>query len=162
MNKGETLRLLTNGHKYAISVVLSIPNDRLLSGSTDSNIVLWDVNTGNIIRFLIGHRNIILSFLLLPDGSLASSSSDNSIRIWNLDTGTTMRTNSVECMTLLNDGITLISGSVDWRIKLWNSKNAQLLGVISDHRNWVTSLVTLPDGRFASGSYSEIKIWNII
>ena len=65
MNSGNTLKLLTNGHIYAISVVLSIPNDRLLSGSTDSNIVLWDINTGNIIRYLIGHRNIVFAFFRL-------------------------------------------------------------------------------------------------
>jgi WD40 repeat protein len=60
------------------------------------------------------------------------------------------------------DGSTLISGSRDRTIKVWNLTNGQLQGRLAGHRFTVTVLAISPNGQImTSGSDDEtIKLWD--
>jgi WD40 repeat protein len=69
---------------------ISFSKDRkkLLSGSVDTTVRLWDIERGKEIRIFEGHTNIILCLDLSPDGKRAiSGSDDKTVRLWDIETG---------------------------------------------------------------------------
>ena len=93
-----------------------------------------------------------------------SCSNDKTIKIWDLET--------FECLQTLNghnDSIwrienrfnnQILSCSFDKTVKLWNVEAGVCLKTFK-HANGVCCIKILSDKTFASGSWKEIKIWNI-
>ncbi|EFP87362.1 protein with putative role during mitosis [Puccinia graminis f. sp. tritici] len=58
------------------------------TGSRDKTIRIWDCNSGQCIKTLVGHDNWIRALVFHPNGRhLLSSSDDKTIRAWELRTG---------------------------------------------------------------------------
>jgi WD40 repeat protein len=56
----------------------------------------------------------------------------------------------------------LISASEDQTIKIWNLETGECLKTLSDHTDWVTSILFIPNNKFISGSEDKsIKIWDL-
>ena len=70
---------------------------------------------------------------------------------------------SVQAIAITPDGETLVSGSYDNTVKLWDLKTGKLLKTLSGHKEAVTSVAITPDGQIlASGSSDNtVKIWNL-
>ena len=75
----------------------------------------------------------------------------------------TGHSDSVWSVALSSNGQTLVSGSEDKTIKVWNLSTGQLLRTLSGHSDTVRSVALSPDGQtLASGSGDNtIKIWNV-
>lgn len=71
-------------------------------------------------------------------------------------------TNLVRSVAFSRDGQTLVSGSNDNTIRIWNLQKRQLQGVLSEKGEWVVVAIS-PDGQtLASGSSDKtIKIWHL-
>ncbi|MBN2534111.1 MAG: caspase family protein [Spirochaetales bacterium] len=76
------------GHTNGISRLAFCPNSRYVaSGSIDTTVRLWDVQTGEG-KVLQGHFDKIEDLDFSPDGRfLVSTGYDTTIRIWNVETG---------------------------------------------------------------------------
>ncbi len=61
------------------------------------------------------------------------------------------------------DGRTLVNGSYDKTIKIWNIASGQLIRTLQGHSGLVNSVAISPDGRtlVSGGGDKTIKIWNI-
>ncbi|WP_330926814.1 WD40 repeat domain-containing protein [Candidatus Sororendozoicomonas aggregata] len=118
------------GHKGCVTSLLVLPDGRLVSGSYDKTIKIWDLSKPQghrCVAILTGHSGEVLALTLLPDGRLVSGSADNTIKVWDLSkpegercVGTLVgHTSSVTSVTAMSDG-RLVSGSWDRTIKVWN------------------------------------------
>jgi WD40 repeat protein len=68
------------------SLSLSKDGRRILSGSWDKSIRLWDISSGRCIRVFVGHTEKVESVALSADGHfIISESSDRFIQLWSLD-----------------------------------------------------------------------------
>jgi len=69
----------------------------------------------------------------------------------------------VSSVAISPDGNTLVSGSWDNTIKIWNLRTGQLRSTLTGHSGQVESLAISPDGNtLVSGSWDNtIKIWNL-
>jgi WD40 repeat protein len=73
---------------------------------------------------------------------------------------------TVSCLAQLKwdkNDFTIISGSTDKTIKIWDVIEGSVLTTLYGHTNLITSLVYLnnsyDDTRFASSSLNEIRLW---
>lgn len=86
-------------------------------------------------------------------------------RLANLSVTRTLtgHTNSVWAVAISGDGQTLVSGSEDNTIKVWNLKTGQLNQTLTGHSDTVRSVALSPDGQtLVSGSGDKtIKVWNL-
>ena len=74
-------------HKTDVTCVLCLKNGMIVSGSSDTNIRVWDPKTGKCIRVLEGHTHTVLCIIELESGFLASGSLDQTAIVWNPNNG---------------------------------------------------------------------------
>ncbi|MFP6671454.1 MAG: hypothetical protein VB857_08575, partial [Pirellulaceae bacterium] len=78
--------LTLQGHTAGIgSVAFSPDGKRIVSGSSDKTLKVWDVETGSEIGTLKGHSYHVNSVAFSPDGKLVvSGSHDKTVKIWDI------------------------------------------------------------------------------
>lgn len=65
------------------SVAISPDGQTLISGSADTIIKIWCLNTAKLKHTLTGHSDAVNSVTVSPDGQiLVSGSADKTIKIW--------------------------------------------------------------------------------
>ncbi|CAM9217281.1 unnamed protein product [Ectocarpus sp. 12 AP-2014] len=155
---------LLKEHQDAVSA-LAVVNGKLVSGSWDTSIKVWDPQSWTTERTLSDHTGPVRCFAQCA-GRLLSGSDDSCIKVWNTDTWSLVRslddhTDAVNAATDCNGR--LASGSDDGTIKLWNTENWQCEVTIhqhqADHTCGVLALATCGD-YLVSGSDGGIKVWN--
>ena len=61
---------------------------RVVSGSTDSTLKVWNVATGKCVATLEGHSDQVNGVAVFPDGRrIVSGSGDNTLKVWDVATG---------------------------------------------------------------------------
>ena len=118
------------------SVAFSPDGTRIVSGSDDNTVRLWDAATGQPIgQPLTGHTDAVYSVAFSPDGTrIASGSRDNTVRLWDAATGQpigqplTGHTDAVTSVAFSPDGKRIVSGSADNTVRLWDADTGQPIG----------------------------------
>ncbi len=63
-------------------------SSRIITGSDDYLIKIWNAETGWLIHTLRGHQDVVVDVAVNEEGTLvASASQDNSVRVWDIKTG---------------------------------------------------------------------------
>ncbi|MFN8372307.1 MAG: protein kinase [Anaerolineae bacterium] len=118
---------LSGGHSGAVLGVAYSPDGRMaLSASADHNLVLWNLETGAIMRTLEGHSDWVRSVAFSPNGEQAlSASADGTLILWDVATGMMIRqmsghSGAVNQAVFSPDGLTAVSASDDGSLILWD------------------------------------------
>jgi WD40 repeat protein len=106
------------GHSDVCCCVAFSPDgERLVSGSADGTIRLWNIQTGALLQVMDNHSECVRSVVYLPDGTLIVSGSNSSttVRIWSAVTGLqvgiyTDHLDRALCITFSPDGQYVASG----------------------------------------------------
>ncbi len=168
------------GHTEAVTAVAFSPDGRtVLSGagntlspstSGDTRLILWDVATGQPIRYFVGHTQTVWAVAFSPDGQrrVLSGAADTNLILWDLDNGTEIRrfhghTEEVLSVAFSPDGRTILSGSRDARLGLWDVKTGERIRFLVGHGASVRAAVFGRDGRTAlSGSLdTSLRLWDL-
>ena len=116
------------GPRYVESVSFS-PEGQMLASGAEENIYLWDVNTGECLRILMGHTGNVESVSFSPDGQILASAGgygDFTVRLWDVNRGKHLHTLTadmgyVESVSFSPDGRVLASGALgDGEVHLWD------------------------------------------
>ena len=161
----ELMRLL--GHEGRVrSVGFSPDGARLVSGSGDNTLRLWDAASGALLASLRGHEADVNSVSFSPDGArLVSGSYDGTLRLWDAASGALLASlrghdDYVFSVCFSPDGARLVSGSYDGTLRLWDAANGALLATLTGHQ--VFSVCFSPDGaRLVSGGRDgTLRLWD--
>lgn len=133
----------------------------------NNRIVVWDLDSGEVIARCDGHAGRINAVVRLSDSRFVSCSSDGTIRIWDINSSTELARletskSQVNALALLPDG-RLASASVDRIIKFWDINKGIETSRLVGHESPINALVLLPDGRLASGGNDKIiRLWDVV
>jgi WD40 repeat protein len=78
-HKIRSIKTLT-GNNNLILCLMSLPNNRIASGSGDKTIKIWDINSLECIKTLTGHNGSIWCLISLPNNRIASGSDNKTIK----------------------------------------------------------------------------------
>ncbi|KAF5372434.1 hypothetical protein D9757_009930 [Collybiopsis confluens] len=152
------------------TVALSPDGSKIVSGSYDETVRIWDAVAGQQLAQLGGHTGGVTSVAFSPDGSkIVSGSYDETVRIWDAVAGQQLaqlggHTGGVTSVAFSPDGSKIVSGSYDETVRIWDAVAGQQLAQLGGHTGGVTSVAFSPDGsKIVSGSYDEtVRIWDAV
>lgn len=153
------------GHSDPITCMAVLSKGRVVSGSRDCTLRVWDAATGQCLQTLIEHTNWINCVTALPDGRVVSGSRDSTLRVWDATTGKCLQTltghkDRVICVAAFPDG-RVVSGSWDKTLRVWDTITGKCLQILMGHANTVTCVIVLSDGRVVSGSEDNtLRVWD--
>lgn len=156
---------LLEGHQTRVNdLAFSTDGTILVSGGRDMRLIIWDVESGEILHHLDNaHNDSIEAIAISPDGAMiASGSRDNNIILWDSVSGEKLglplsaHEGWVQALAFNADGSLLASGSVDSSIILWDVDTQRLLGLpFFGHSNLIYDLEFSTDGTFMVSSDSD-------
>ncbi|KAF2642599.1 WD40 repeat-like protein [Massarina eburnea CBS 473.64] len=126
-------------HQHHVVTCLQFDTDKILTGSDDTNINVYDTKTGALRSCLMGHEGGVWA-LQYEGNTLVSGSTDRSVRVWDIEKGECTQifqghTSTVRCLVILKptkigetiDGEPImmpkedliITGSRDSSLRVW-------------------------------------------
>ncbi|KAI9320080.1 WD40-repeat-containing domain protein [Dichotomocladium elegans] len=152
-------RLQLAGYSDNVITCLQFDEDKIITGSDDTSVNIYDIKTGNLMRVLDGHEGGVWA-LQYVGNTLVTGSTDRTIRVWDIDTGRCRHifrghSSTVRCLTIVMPVETtpghkepqypmIVSGSRDSTLRVWmlpNNDNAVALNRPRVHR---PSILTMP------------------
>ena len=167
---GKPLKSLHGHNHFVSSLALNSDNTKLVSGSWDKTIRLWDIPTSKSDLLFKGHTKDVLSVAFSHDERLIfSGAMDNSLKYWNTKGDLRYDNNQfrgwVSCILNIAKGKTnyIAVGCWDGTVKILNSEY-NVDKEIPGGEYAVTSLSTDDDGDFLFIAYKNgtVKVWNIV
>jgi len=118
------VRTLSGHGRGVLAVAITPDGERVISGSYDGTLKIWDTATGEEVRTLSGHEGGVLAVAITPDGErVISGSSDRTLKIWDLTPANEITTITLDaaarCLALGQNGRTVISGDAAGNIYCW-------------------------------------------
>ena len=164
------------GHSDWVSAIAITTDGRLITGSFDQTLKVWNLNSGKLIQKLCDRGGEIYAIAPMQDGkTLVTGSSDQTIKLWDIDSGKSIYTfweysGSVRSVAVSpispnanNFAPILASGNFDKTVKLWHLGTRELIETLEGHSGVVGAVAfsPYPGGILASGSADgSIKIWD--
>ncbi len=145
-----------------------LPNGKhAVSGSQDRSLIIWDIETLEIIKTLRGHDRGVLCCTVSADGSwLASGDTGGRLVLWNLHTFKPLRSftahvDAVLCCALNRGGDILLSGAADEAARIWHLNEAQPPVELAGHTDEVAGCGFAGDDQVVTISADQsIRSWN--
>ncbi|KAB8115752.1 hypothetical protein EE612_056459 [Oryza sativa] len=161
------------GHTEAVLAVSFSPDGRCLaSGSGDTTVRFWDLNTQTPLFTCKGHKNWVLCIAWSPDGNhLVSGSKSGELILWDPKTGKQLGTPltghrkwitavSWEPVHLQAPCRRFVSASKDGDARIWDITTRKCVIALTGHTNSVTCVKWGGDGLIYTGSEDcLIKVW---
>ncbi|KPK83542.1 MAG: hypothetical protein AMS27_12540 [Bacteroides sp. SM23_62_1] len=165
-------------HENAINCFDISPDNQLIAtGSHDDQVILWDLNSGELLKKFSEHTKGLETVMFSPDGSLlATAGHDKKIIVRGLPGGEIKNileghNGVVNSLAFTPDGKLLASGSSDKTIILWKIPEGEKWKSLEGNLFSVTSVAVSPDGTiiangasFISGVFggeTGIRLWDI-
>ena len=128
---GEIIGEPRRGHAGPVYACQWHPDgQRIVTGSDDSILKIWESATGRLLQSFKGHEGPIYGASFFPDGShMLSVSSDHYIRIWDVETGRFLNKmpphlghlSAVRCCAISPENNVFCTGGDDDFVRVWVS-----------------------------------------
>ncbi|MGD1907040.1 MAG: DnaJ domain-containing protein [Leptolyngbyaceae cyanobacterium] len=147
-----------SSHKAAVSAMALTPDgSKLVTGSHDQTLKIWNPQMGRVLKTLKGHDRAICTVAVSGDGKLiASAGVDQTIRIWAMHSGKQVQvlrslfsghSDTITALAFHPNSPLLISASQDWTVRLWDLNTGKEIEVLKHQGEAILALAVNPTGK---------------
>ncbi|REK26402.1 MAG: WD40 repeat domain-containing protein [Planctomycetota bacterium] len=180
---GGAQRAVFRGHEDVVaSIAVSPDGSRIVSGSRDKTVRIWNGLTGEEQAVLRRHQSRVTCAEFSPDGNrIASGSIDRTLRVWDANSGYELMAlrgheKGIQSVAFSPDGTLIAGGSLDQTLRVWDAATGAEVAVLDKYANPVMamqhlSLAFSPEGRriVVGCSHDEVhhqqdnavRVWDI-
>jgi WD40 repeat protein len=142
------------------ALAITPDGSKIISGSHDHSIKIWDNNSEDVAHELFGHTDWVEAVAVSRNGQyLISGSFDQRLIVWDMESGTLLHTleghsGPVVALAVTPCGKKVASTSWDRTLRVWDIETGQLYhsykgaeGYRFDNTHFVNALAISPDGQ---------------
>ncbi len=159
-----------------LSLGFSPDGSRLVTGSLDETLRIWDVETGGVLKSIdAGYATRSVRFL--PDGETLISASPTEVKLWDIASGMATREMDIPFGELLKrraitepiisnlavipqDGRIIFADTACGKVRVWDVRNKRRLHSIEWSFNpWGSTIATSPGGELIAAGGARLGVW---
>jgi WD40 repeat protein len=164
---------ILRGHtSYIYSAVFSPDGTKVLTGSWDFSIKLWDVATGTLENTFWGEKRAVNAVAFSPlyptDAKFLSSNEAGTVNLWDITTGEVVKTFKSQrgydnAVAFLPNGQKVLTISPENNVILWDIATQKAEKTFVGHTDTIMSIAVSPNGqKLLTGSKDcTAKLWDI-
>jgi len=161
----QILKFLKTNTNSIISLSISNNGKLAISISKDSKLILWELESGSIIKSLNGFTNPVS---ITPNFNHVITFSEYMLILTNLETGKETKilnghTEQIKSVCITPDGSRALSGDSNGTLILWDLTTGQAIKTLRKHLSSISTLCITADGKKAiSGSEDHrLFFWDL-
>ena len=143
----------------------------VITGAQDKLVVLWDMNSGEIVREMKGHSVSVKSVAISEVGTAVSGGTDGTLHAWDLETGKCLwfsrrrdgHKEAIAAVAITPDGDWAVSGSWDKLLTVWSMSQGRAVMRLMGHKRAITAVCIAKGGRVAisGGVDTRVMVWDL-
>ena len=151
---------LVGGGAAVKSVAFSPQGNKVVSGSLDGAIRVWNATSGSCVAEYRGHSGPVECTRFSPDGTrILSSSADRTIRLWDASIeGVWGSKDYVMTVQIPNDVDHIVSGSTNGKVALWKTSDGSLVYEIDVHQGIIHYMALTDDDKLVASASADRTI----
>ena len=181
-------RLISTDREPMRALAVFPDGKRVVGGSRDGSVTIWDLETGRMEKDLTGPRfsaseevpamsrpdSGIMAVAVSPDGrQVIAGNGDDEAMVYNVESGRAIRKfeldSPADAVALTPDGNFAITGSGRLRdvtspVTVWDVKTGEKVRTLLGGQGWVSCLAVSPDGRFVvsgEAKTGDLRVWEL-
>ncbi len=157
-----------------ISIAALQDGSRLLVGTREKEVQIWDLKRGVLTRRLEGHKSGYIRVAVSPQGyaltgSWQAKNGDYDLRLWHVKTGKLLRvfkghTGRIWSLALSNYNRWALSGSADGTARLWDISTGKLIRILHrDEKGPPVRAIAFSPSDFQAVTLSgeDLRLWHV-
>jgi WD40 repeat protein len=159
----KSIKCKLGNHANTIWAVLKLSDTKVVSGSADSSIRVWDINTQEYWESKV-HINWVMGLCYISENKFASCGSDGWIVIYDIKEKKSVlvlkgHSGEVSSITRLNENV-IISCSKDKRLKMWDVNTGECIASV-DTLHLMQGLALIDQQTIAVGLEGSIMLYSV-
>ena len=158
---GPLIRIID--HPGRPTALIMLPSGRMVSGSEDGTLRLWDVESGKVLQEFEGHSSEVSALARLDSYRVVSGHEDGTLRLWDVESGKALQefegySSEVRALVALDSRRVIVSSEIPY---LWDVESGKELRALKSHEGSIVD-AALDSRRVISGSLeSALQVWDI-
>nr|AIG51125.1 stomatal cytokinesis defective 1 [Gossypium hirsutum] len=163
--RGSELRATLQGHTRTIRAISS-DRGKVVSGSDDLSVIVWDKQTTQLLEELKGHDAQVSCVRMLSGERVLTAAHDGTVKMWDVRTDTCVATvgrcsSAVLCMEYDDTTGILAAAGRDAVANIWDIRAGRQMHKLLGHTKWIRSIRMVGDTLITGSDDWTARVWTV-